>query len=179
MSCIQNIKNSIRWGILVVVPNNKFVQFSSTIFNLSFLTSLVDDFTVWCLVLDFFFLASEVASQLNIPYFHFFTLGATALSMFLNLNEIFKTKDNNFKDLHSLFFDLLCISSVSLSHLPESLLVRDTPECLFIRDYTAYLTKSDEIIVNTFESLKPRAITKFKSSSKNYFCVPLMSRLLI
>lgn len=92
--------------------------------------------------------------------------------MFIHLNEIFEIREGDFKDLHSVFFDLPCISSVPLSHLPESLLVRDTPECLFIRDCAAHLTKSVGIIVNTFESLEPRAITEFKSSSKNSFCVP-------
>ncbi|KAK1589577.1 hypothetical protein Q3G72_035383 [Acer saccharum] len=123
------------------------------------LRSLSGDFTLRCLVIDFFcFPALHIASELNIPTYYFFTSGASCLALFLHLPTIYENTTQSFKDLENTFVDLSFMPPVPLSHMPESTLVRGTPECLHIINCAAHLKKSAGIIVNTFESLEPKAV---------------------
>ncbi|KAK2656972.1 hypothetical protein Ddye_010024 [Dipteronia dyeriana] len=123
------------------------------------LKSLSGDFTLRCLVIDFFcFPALHIASELNIPTYYFFTSGASCLALFFHLPTIYENTTQSFKDLENTVVYLPFMPPVPLSYMPESTLVRGTPECLHIINCAAHLKKSAGIIVNTFESLEPKAV---------------------
>ncbi|KAK3220083.1 hypothetical protein Dsin_014053 [Dipteronia sinensis] len=139
------------------------------------LRSLSRDFTVRCLILDLFcFPVLEIASELNIPAYYFFTSGASCLSVFLHLPNLFETTSQNFNDLHTTFLNLPDFPPIPLSHMPDPVLFRNNPECLYFIECLATLKKSAGIIVNTFESLEPKAVKLLSSSSSSTkgFCIP-------
>ncbi|XVF50903.1 hypothetical protein PTKIN_Ptkin04bG0140900 [Pterospermum kingtungense] len=113
--------------------------------------------TVRSLVIDLFcYPALEIAAKGNIPAYHFFTSGASCLALYHHIPSIYRSTTENFKDLHTLFH-LPCLPPVPLNHLPEPTLIRNTIECDFLIKSTANLANSAGIIVNTFETLEPKA----------------------
>ncbi|KAK2654006.1 hypothetical protein Ddye_013862 [Dipteronia dyeriana] len=138
------------------------------------LRSLYRDFTVRCLIIDLFcFPALEIASELNIPAYYFFTSGASCLAVFLHLPNLYETTSQNFNDLHTTFLNLPDFPPIPLSHMPVPILFRNNPECLYFIECAANLKKSAGIIVNSFESLEQKAVKLLSSSSsREGFCIP-------
>ncbi|XWS50432.1 hypothetical protein CRYUN_Cryun12cG0087200 [Craigia yunnanensis] len=114
--------------------------------------------TVRSLIIDLFcYPALEIAAKLNIPAYHFFTSSASCLALFLHIPSIYRNSTENFKDLNNLFH-LPCLPPTPLNHLPEQTLIRNTIECDFLINCTAHLPKSAGNIINTFETLEPKAV---------------------
>ncbi|KAK0596079.1 hypothetical protein LWI29_012615 [Acer saccharum] len=130
------------------------------------LRSFSRDFTVRCLILDLLcFPALEIASELNIPAYYFFTSGACCLAVFHQLPNLYETTSQDFNDLHTTLLKLPDFLPIPLSHMPEPVLFRNNPECLYIIECATHLKKSAGIIVNSFESLEPKAVKLLSSSS--------------
>ncbi|TXG71035.1 hypothetical protein EZV62_005970 [Acer yangbiense] len=130
------------------------------------LRSLSRDFIVQCLILDLFcFPALEIASELNIPAYYFFTSGASCLAVFHQLPNLYETTSQDFNDLHTTFLNLPDFPPIPLSHMPVPVLFRNNPECLYLIECATHLKKSAGIIVNSFESLEPKAVKLLSSSS--------------
>ncbi|XWS37902.1 hypothetical protein CRYUN_Cryun19dG0085100 [Craigia yunnanensis] len=114
--------------------------------------------TVRSLIIDLFcYPALEIAAKLNIPAYYFFTSSASCLSLYLHIPSIYRNTTENFKDLNTLFH-LPCLPPTPLNHLPEPTLIRNTIECDFLINSTAHLAKSAGNIINTFETLEPKAV---------------------
>ncbi|KAF5731204.1 putative UDP-glucosyl transferase 88A1 [Tripterygium wilfordii] len=124
-----------------------------------------------------------IAAKLGIPAYHFFTSGASCLALFFQLPVIHQNTIKSFKDLEGTTVDLSCLPPVPLSHMPTPTLERNTFEYESFIDCTAHLKKSAGIIVNTFESLEPKAVKALEDGvcvpdgpTPSIFCVgPLIS----
>ncbi|MFS7969211.1 putative UDP-glucuronosyl/UDP-glucosyltransferase, UDP-glycosyltransferase family [Helianthus anomalus] len=111
--------------------------------------------------------AMSLAENIYVPVYYFFTSGACCLAQLLYMPTIHKTTTESFKDMHTL------IHSPGLPPIPSSdmilpLLDRTSP------DYSDFLRKCDQlpkaagIIINTFDSLEPKAIKAINDG----VCVP-------
>ncbi|KAL5718550.1 hypothetical protein ACHQM5_011439 [Ranunculus cassubicifolius] len=124
--------------------------------------------TINALVIDGFCTpALEVANQLNIPCFYFFASGIAALALFLHLPTVHKNTTKSFKDL-DIDINVPGLPSISTSDLPQPCLDRTDNVYEHFLHLCTQLSKSQGILVNSFESLEPRA---FKAVSDG-LCVP-------
>ncbi|KAJ4846408.1 hypothetical protein Tsubulata_006033 [Turnera subulata] len=122
------------------------------------LLSISKTYTVRSLVMDFFCTAaSTVASELNIPGYHFFTSGAGCLASFLNLPTIHQNTTASFKDL-DILLDIPGVPPLPASDMPKPVLNRDDKSYQYFLDFTSRFPESAGIVVNTFEALEPRAV---------------------
>ncbi|XP_007038859.2 PREDICTED: UDP-glycosyltransferase 88A1 [Theobroma cacao] len=129
------------------------------------LTAISLTSTVHSLIIDLFcYPALEIAAKLNIPAYYFFTSGASCLALYLHMPSIHRNTTENFKNLNTLFH-LPCLPPIPLNHLPEPMLIRDTTVYDFLINCTTHLAKSAGIIINTFETLEPKAV---KALSKGF-----------
>ncbi|KAM0034292.1 putative UDP-glucuronosyl/UDP-glucosyltransferase, UDP-glycosyltransferase family [Helianthus debilis subsp. tardiflorus] len=144
---------------LIQLSNPKVDQALQSISLSSNITSFVID--------PFCMPVIPVAANFNLPVYYFFASGACCLAQFLYMPTLDKITTKSFKDMHTL------IHSPGLPPIPSSdmvgpLLDRTTPE------YSAFLytcdlfPKSAGIIINTFESLEPKAIKAINEG----VCVP-------
>ncbi|KAF5731202.1 putative UDP-glucosyl transferase 88A1 [Tripterygium wilfordii] len=114
--------------------------------------------TVHALILDFFCAAAlHVAAELYVPAYFFFTSSASGLALFFHFPTIDRSTNKNFKDLETTV-NLPCLPPIPLSHMPEPILEKDTAEYAGFIDCSVGLSKSTGIIVNTFNSLEPKAV---------------------
>ncbi|XP_022737159.1 UDP-glycosyltransferase 88B1-like [Durio zibethinus] len=121
--------------------------------------------TVRSLIIDLFcYPALEIAAKLKILAYCFFTSNASCLALYLHIPSIYRNTTENFKHLNTLFH-LPCLPPIPLNHLPEPTLVRNTIECDFLINSMAHLAKSAGTIINTFETLEPKA---FKALSEGF-----------
>ncbi|KAF3966312.1 hypothetical protein CMV_009586 [Castanea mollissima] len=129
------------------------------------LLSISKSYNIQALIMDFFCSnALSIAANLNIPGYHFSTSGAAALTYKLYLPTIQKNGTTNFKDLNkSQVLNVPGVPPFQSSDLPKILL---NNECFLECSIT--LANSSGIIVNTFESLEPRAIQAIADG----LCVP-------
>ncbi|WRX18260.1 hypothetical protein QQP08_010747 [Theobroma cacao] len=129
------------------------------------LTAISLTSTVHSLIIDLFcYPALEIAAKLNIPAYYFFTSGASCLALYLHMPSIHRNTTENLKNLNTLFH-LPCLPPIPLNHLPEPMLIRDTTVYDFLINCTTHLAKSAGIIINTFETLEPKAV---KALSKGF-----------
>ncbi|XVF12577.1 hypothetical protein REPUB_Repub08aG0130800 [Reevesia pubescens] len=126
------------------------------------------DYKILGFVIDFFCTAAfKVASDLNIPSYYFYTSGAASLSSFLYLPTLHKNTTKSFKELKVLL-DIPGVPPLPSADMPKPVLDRSDEVYEIFLNYSSYLPKSAGIIVNTFESLEPRAIKTIGDG----LCVP-------
>ncbi|KAJ0753150.1 putative UDP-glucuronosyl/UDP-glucosyltransferase, UDP-glycosyltransferase family [Helianthus annuus] len=108
-----------------------------------------------------------VAANFNLPVYYFFASGACCLAQFLYMPTLDKTTTESFKDMHTL------IHSPGLPPIPSSDMIGPLLDRTTIH-YSAFVAtcdlfpKSAGIIINTFESLEPKAIKAINEG----VCVP-------
>ncbi|MQM04982.1 hypothetical protein Taro_037782 [Colocasia esculenta] len=121
------------------------------------------------LVLDFFCVsAMDVAAELGLPVFIFFTSGACSLAAFLHFPVIHDAGNESFKDLGDTLIHFPGIPPIPANHMPVPLLDRRD------RAYTAFLSTAKRLtevyglIINTFEELEPEAAKAIRAD----LCTP-------
>ncbi|KAI7754494.1 hypothetical protein M8C21_012819 [Ambrosia artemisiifolia] len=132
------------------------------------LQSISSSSNISAFVIDPFCMPSiAVAVKFNVPVYYFFTSGACCLAQFLYMPTIHKTTTESFKDMNSLVY------SPGLPPIPSSDMVGPLLDRTTI-DYSNFVKacelfpKSAGIIINTFDSLEPRAIKAIHDG----VCVP-------
>ncbi|KAM3729949.1 hypothetical protein ACB098_12G050000 [Castanea mollissima] len=110
-------------------------------------------------IIDFFCDAAfEVASNLTIPTYYFFTSSPSCLALFLYRPTLHKNKNQGFKDLNNMILDdILGLPPIWVSDLPKDMF-----------DRTTHMAKSNGLVLNTFDLLEIKA-TKAISGG---LCVP-------
>ncbi|KAM0014274.1 putative UDP-glucuronosyl/UDP-glucosyltransferase, UDP-glycosyltransferase family [Helianthus debilis subsp. tardiflorus] len=101
--------------------------------------------------------AMSLAENINVPVYYFFTSGACCLALLLYMPTIHKTTTKSIKDMNTL------IHSPGLPPIPPSdmlgpLLDRNSAEYSDFLGKCEHLPKSAGIIINTFDSLEPKAL---------------------
>ncbi|KAI7754497.1 hypothetical protein M8C21_012822 [Ambrosia artemisiifolia] len=132
------------------------------------LQSISSSSNITAFVIDPFCMPSiAVAVKFNVPVYYFFTSGACCLAQFLYMPTIHRTTTESFKDMNSLVY------SPGLPPIPSSDMVGPLLDRTTI-DYSNFVKacelfpKSAGIIINTFDSLEPRAIKAINDG----VCVP-------
>ncbi|TYI11500.1 hypothetical protein ES332_A09G211500v1, partial [Gossypium tomentosum] len=114
--------------------------------------------TLRSLIIDLFcYPALEIAAHLGIPAYNFFTSNTSCLALYLHLPNIYPDTMDNFKDIDTVFH-LPWLPPTPLNHLPDTTLLKNTIKCDFLINCTAHLAKSAGNIINTFETLEPKAV---------------------
>ncbi|KAM7486393.1 hypothetical protein LguiA_002402 [Lonicera macranthoides] len=93
-----------------------------------------------------------------VPTYYFFTSCASCLSALLHLPTIYDQNTKSPRELDETLLDIPGLPPIKASQLPDRVLDRDTEVCRYFLDLVANLPKSNGIILNTFDSLEPRAI---------------------
>ncbi|KAJ3684900.1 hypothetical protein LUZ61_014064 [Rhynchospora tenuis] len=121
------------------------------------------------LIVDFFCsCAMDVAKELKIPCYLFFTSGASVLALFCQIPVLHKSSSKSFRELGREFLSVPGIPPLPANHMPLPMLDRDD------KAYEGFVTMSesipdyDGIIINTFKSLEPRVVDAISSGK----CVP-------
>ncbi|KAF8379610.1 hypothetical protein HHK36_029051 [Tetracentron sinense] len=123
---------------------------------------------VRALVIDMFCSAAlDVATSLNIPSYYFFTCGALALAAFLYFPTIHHNTTKSFKDMNT-HLDIPGLPPIPASDMIKPMLDRNDEAYQGFLYFSTALPKSKGIIVNSFESLEPRAIKAISDG----LCVP-------
>nr|UXB92758.1 glycosyltransferase [Helleborus thibetanus] len=101
--------------------------------------------------------ALDIAINLNIPTYYFFTSGVSALAHLLYFPTFAKT---NFKSLQDrgTYLHFPGLPRISVSDMPKPMLGTTGKVYDFILNVATSLPKSSGIIVNSFESLEPQAL---------------------
>ncbi|KAI3757680.1 hypothetical protein L6452_05223 [Arctium lappa] len=108
-----------------------------------------------------------VAADLNIPVYYFYTSGACCLAQYLYFPTLHRTTTGSFKDMNTLIHSP-GLPPIPSSELPSPLLDRTSPVYSDFLVFCEQLPKSAGIIVNTFDSLEPKAIKAITDG----LCVP-------
>ncbi|KAF8379607.1 hypothetical protein HHK36_029048 [Tetracentron sinense] len=123
---------------------------------------------VRALVIDFFCTAAlDVATTLHIPSYYFFTSGALSLAAFLYFPTIHHNTTKSFKDLNT-HLEFPGLPPIPASDMPKPMLDRTDKAYEGFYSYSTALPKAKGIIVNSFESLEPRAIKAVSDG----LCIP-------
>ncbi|OVA02986.1 UDP-glucuronosyl/UDP-glucosyltransferase [Macleaya cordata] len=124
--------------------------------------------TIRSFIIDFFCYPSlDVAHNLNIPTYYFFTSGAAVLSVFFYLPTLHKTTTKSFKDLEA-NLEIPGLPTIPPSDMIKPTLDRTDEAYTGFLETTISLPRSQGIIVNSFESLEPRPIKAISDG----LCVP-------
>lgn len=135
----------------------------------NFLTELSETSSVCAIMLDFFCTPPlDVANQLSIPAYFFTAFGASATAFFLNLLEFNVSSNLSLKDFGENPINFLGLPPVPASSFPEFLIDRESDSYKYFIQVMPSIVKSDGILMNTFESLEPKAISVLKEG----LCVP-------
>lgn len=111
------------------------------------------------LIVDFFCsVALEVATELHIPTYFFYTSGAAALAFFLYLPVLHSQTAKSFRELGEELLHVPGIPSFPATHSIKPLMDRDDEAYAAFLRVPADLCRSHGIITNTFRSLEPRAL---------------------
>ncbi|XWS23403.1 hypothetical protein CRYUN_Cryun28dG0011200 [Craigia yunnanensis] len=101
----------------------------------------------------------SIGKDLKIPTFYFYTSGASALAAFLQFPKLDEqSSTGSFKDLPDTVFHFQGVPPLKAVHMPEPALDREDPAYHDLIYFCSGLSKSDGIIVNTFEDLEPISI---------------------
>ncbi|KAF7836399.1 UDP-glycosyltransferase 88F5-like [Senna tora] len=101
--------------------------------------------------------AATIASSLGIPLYYFFTCNAASLSACAYFPKIHEQTQKSLKDL-SILLHFPGNPPLKAFHMAEAMLDRDDPGYPDVLYLCSHVSKSDGIIVNTFEELEPIAI---------------------
>jgi hypothetical protein len=120
-------------------------------------------------VIDFFCDAAfEVAANLSIPTYYFYTSSASSLTAFLYFPTLHKNLDKSFKDLNDMPLDIPGIPSIPASDMSKGISDRSSKLYEYFLNTATHMAKSNGLMVNTFELLERKA---FKALSDG-LCVP-------
>ncbi|XP_072993204.1 UDP-glycosyltransferase 88F5-like [Typha latifolia] len=135
-----------------------------------FLVSLSQTSSIRAVVLDFFCTdARQVASDLGIPSYIFFSSSASNLAVFLHLPLLGATATTSFKDMGRTLIHFPGLRGIPASDMPKETADRDSENYkLLVHSNFAQLPSSDGILVNSFESLEPYAVRALKDG----LCLP-------
>jgi UDP-glucoronosyl and UDP-glucosyl transferase len=121
------------------------------------------------LILDFFCsCALDVARELKIPSYLFFTSGASVLAAFFHIPLLHGSSSKSFRELGYEFLPIPGIPPLPANHMPVPMLDRDD------KAYEGFVTMSermpdyDGIIINTFATLESHAVEAISTGK----CVP-------
>ncbi|KAI8564903.1 hypothetical protein RHMOL_Rhmol03G0218900 [Rhododendron molle] len=132
------------------------------------ITSISKTSTVRALIMDFFcYPGLSVAADFNLPAYFFFTSAACSLASFLYAPVMHRTITKSFKDLDT-NLDIPGVPPMPSADMPKPLLDRNDKAYEGFLNSSTHMPKSAGIIVNTFESLEPRAIKAISAG----LCVP-------
>ncbi|KAL8251967.1 hypothetical protein R6Q59_035660 [Mikania micrantha] len=132
------------------------------------LKSISESSNVAAFIIDFFCTAAmSVARRFNLPVYYFFTSGACCLAMFLYIPTIHRTTTESFKDMNTLIH-FPGLPPIPSSDMVVPLLDRTTTDYSDFLEICEQFPKSAGIIINTFDSLEPRAIKAITDG----VCVP-------
>ncbi|KAI7754496.1 hypothetical protein M8C21_012821 [Ambrosia artemisiifolia] len=119
-------------------------------------------------VIDFFCTTvMPVADNYNVPVYYFFTSGACCLAHFLYLPTIHKSTTKSFKDMNTLVHTP-GLPPIHSSDMVVPLLDRTSTDYSDFLEVCEHFPKSAGIIINTFDSLEPKAIKAINDG----VCVP-------
>jgi hypothetical protein len=120
-------------------------------------------------VIDFFCDAAfEVAANLSIPTYYFFTSSASGLAAFLYHPTLHKNLDKSFKDLNHMLIDIPGLPSIPASDMSKATSDRSSKVYEYFLDSATHMAKSNGLLVNTFELLERKAIKALSDG----LCVP-------
>ncbi|XWS48493.1 hypothetical protein CRYUN_Cryun13aG0082300 [Craigia yunnanensis] len=132
------------------------------------LLSISKKYKIHSFIMDFFCtVAFKVASDLNIPPYYFYSSGVAFLGSFLYLPTLHNNTTKSFKELNVLL-DIPGVPPMPSADMPKPVLDRNDEVYEIFLDISSHLPRSAGIIVNTFESLEPRAIKTIGDG----LCVP-------
>ncbi|PIA35640.1 hypothetical protein AQUCO_03500178v1 [Aquilegia coerulea] len=137
-----------------------------TISQISTIKSFITD--VFCAIS-----VLEVTNKLNIPTFFFYTSGLGALATFLYFPILHENATKNIKDFKSFkdvdtHLDIPGVPSILSSDLPKPMLDSTDKAYHEFLYCIINIPKAQGIIVNSFESLEPRALKAIREG----LCVP-------
>ncbi|XP_037482713.1 UDP-glycosyltransferase 88F5-like [Triticum dicoccoides] len=111
------------------------------------------------LVVDFFCsVALDLAAELGVPGYCFFTSGAEALASFLYLPVLHEQSAASFREMGEELVRVPGISPFPATHALKPLQDRDDAAYRGFLQVSPDLCRSQGIIINTFRSLEPRAV---------------------
>lgn len=110
------------------------------------------------LVVDFLCATTiDVAAEVGVPVFLFFTSGAGALTGALYTPALHEVYTENFRDMGSTPVHIPGVLPIPASHMPKPILDRRERSYTEFLYLTRRLTEADGLIVNTYEELEPVA----------------------
>ncbi|KAJ4961848.1 hypothetical protein NE237_021758 [Protea cynaroides] len=120
--------------------------------------------TIQAFIVDMFCTTSlDVAASFNLPIYHFYTSGAAALCVMLYFPTMHKNTTESFKELGSTLLDFPGVPSIPACDMVKPILDRNDDAYHDFLDLFSRMSKSNGIIINTFESLEPRAVKALSS----------------
>ncbi|KAF3437610.1 hypothetical protein FNV43_RR20366 [Rhamnella rubrinervis] len=102
--------------------------------------------------------ALSVGIELGIPTYYFYSSGASALSVFLQLPKIHQQINESPKNLTDTVLHIPGVPPLKATHMPRPVLDRDDTAYWDFLDYCSNLPKANGIIVNTFDGFEPLAM---------------------
>uniref|UniRef100_A0A1D1XL26 Anthocyanidin 5,3-O-glucosyltransferase n=1 Tax=Anthurium amnicola TaxID=1678845 RepID=A0A1D1XL26_9ARAE len=125
------------------------------------------------LVLDVFCLFTlDVARELRLPAYLFYTSGASCLAAFLHFPSLHDTTTRSFKDMGDSPIDFPGIPKIPANHVPVPVLDRGEVAYHGFLHISRCLTQPEGTIINTFEELEPEAVEAIRGG----LCVPQGTR---
>lgn len=108
--------------------------------------------------------AHEIAANLNIPTYYFYTSGVSVLANLL----YFPTFAKETFDDPDAYLDSPGLPRILIRDMPKAMVERTDQVTEFVMNVAVDMTKSQGIIVNSFESFEPRALKAISDG----LCVP-------
>ncbi|OMO69029.1 UDP-glucuronosyl/UDP-glucosyltransferase [Corchorus capsularis] len=156
----SNVANHEELTFEVLHHNNPYIHEA--------LVSISNKYKIQALVMDFFIsVAFQVATELNIRPYYFYTGAAGSLAFFLYLPTLHKQTTKSFKDM-DLLVDIPGVPPIPAKDMVKPLLDRSQKAYEFFFDCSITTPKSAGIITNTFEALEPRVVKAISDG----LCVP-------
>ncbi|KAM3682130.1 hypothetical protein ACJW31_12G049000 [Castanea mollissima] len=121
-------------------------------------------------IIDFFCDAAfEVASNLTIPTYYFFTSSPSNQALFLYRPTLHKNKDQSFNDLNNmLLVDIPGLPPVRVSDIPKITVDPTTKMYEYFLNTAIHMANSNGLVLNTFDLLETKAIKAISGG----LCVP-------
>ncbi|KAK1322373.1 UDP-glycosyltransferase 88A1 [Acorus calamus] len=146
-------------------PHHEALQFELIRLHIPNLTRALHSITshpstsVRAFIADFFCSTSlDVAAHLNIHFYFFVTSGAAVLATFLYLTTLHESTTLSFRELGQTPLDIPGLPPLPAIDMPLPILDRDDPAYEGFLYFSHQLSKAKGIILNSFESLEPRAL---------------------
>jgi hypothetical protein len=134
-----------------------------------FIVDLSKTSSVQAVMVDFFcMVAVEVAKELSIPAYVFSAASASAVAFFLNMLELNTSSNHSLNDFGKNPINFPGLPPLPASEFPIFLHDRESNSYKSLMHNFPNLVKSDGILMNTFESLEPKAISALREG----LCVP-------